>query len=313
MNDRTIDRRHIITGLFGAIVFGDNLRSASAHPKQVKGGGGVGDIAPSLTYRSPDNHLYIDFVWKPRTSSGVVDPSIVVFLGDISDNEKTAAKLTVLNIIGAANFVRMWTYVMSFTPIEFDNTVLQGEPTTGSVGDEIIHRNSVGKLTGSVDTLTSWNVKRTDKATFFLVNGDGRILIRHEGFSELKLSELIYAKHADKVRDGYFVSAESCTFCNGKPIKEVLCASCTGQGKVPCVDCAKGFQIDSLGRSKQCSSCLGTAHVTCKNCRDNSTNFLLQGPNPKGLGVIKYKCKTCDGTGQTWLKKKPVTSLLITK
>ena len=141
-------------------------------------------------------------------------------------------------------------------------------------------------------TLEQLGVSQSSNISYVLADVYGKILDRWDGTAlhsrvfELEDS-LFFLNNGQKYRK------TPCPVCSGTSKVTKVCDRCSGQGKVRCVNCADGSKVDAFGRRKRCSYCDGTAHVTCEMCRDRDTNFILQGPNPKGLGKVSAKCDSC--------------------
>lgn len=151
-----------------------------------------------------------------------------------------------------------------------------------------------GTFLQSGSSYSLWGVKETDKLVIFVLNGDGKILFRHDGLSSIN-EQLVLTSVKDNHDYWAGVPVERCRECFGLRERQYECESCKGRGRVKCVRCGNGYRV-VRGRLEECITCSGTAHVECIKCYDDTTF--------RGLGVVKKTCVSCQGTG--YVRKKLV-------
>lgn len=83
--------------------------------------------------------------------------------------------------------------------------------------------------------------------------------------------------------DGYYSYAE-CSDCNGTGQVNIVCPSCSGEGKVKCETCSGSGQLKCVecsgsGETGDCLVCNKTGKVICPNCGGDS----------------RYVCEKCSG------------------
>ena len=259
----------------------DSKKSLSQPQKR-----GIGNYLPSIVFSDINGK-----VWICRWGRKHVNPVLfIVVTGDVPNILETIRVYEQrLTRKGVSIFVLSRSENANIT----NRTAMwdKGQVATDSwqSGDEGFLKVQLG-YSGS--TLEQLGVNQATNISFILVDVYGQILDRWNGTGShtrvFEVEESLFILH-----NGQKYKCINCAVCNGTSKITKDCDRCAGRGKVSCVNCANGYQVDAFGRTKQCSSCRGTAHVTCEKCRDNSTNFLLQGPNPKGLGKVTAQCGAC--------------------
>jgi hypothetical protein len=295
-------------GLATCCSFGESVRGQSKKPK----GGttvpvapnklSVGKTAPILAYVSAGTAYAVDFAAKVP-GNVVRYPAVVIFVGKLTKAELSRFSKLLRSAAftpGLTNFfvisldeVKTPFIIISENRVGHPIKVVKGQ-TLNRPYDAITYKHDETTFVGPGYTLSTWGIKSSDKLVMFLIDGDGTIMLRHDGLDGLDSSAFqSVAKRTNKYRNGIPGELAICKQCNMRGVTRERCNSCNGLGKVRCVECSDGSYVNGNGRRLQCPFCEGTANVCCDRCG-------VRGLMPSGSGYTPVKCSMCDGYGSGW-------------